>query len=388
MIRSIEELDLHGKRVFLRADFNVPLANGQVGDPHRIESALSTVRFVLKRAKKVFLASHLGRPGGKPDLRYSLGPIRDYLEKALSQPVTLAADCVGPEVEALSRVTDAKLILLENLRFHKEEENNDADFSRALASLADVYLNDAFGAAHRAHASISGMVGFFRAKGAGFLLLKELDCLGRLLNRPDKPFVLILGGAKVADKIGVIKNLLPKIDTLLIGGGMAYTFLSAEGVSVGGSMLDKAAVPAAKEILAEARAGGVTVLLPADHIAARRADDEQTIVVDELPETHMGLDIGPKTVARFSAEIANAKTVLWNGPLGLFEIERFGVGTRAISRAVAAQSATTVVAGGDTVAAVARAGVADKIAHLSTGGGATLEFLEGKILPGIAALEA
>jgi phosphoglycerate kinase len=387
MLKKLENLSLEGQTAFIRVDFNVPIVDGKITELHRIESTLPTLRFVLDRAKTVLIASHLGRPGGKKDPQWSLAPIRNYLEPALSEPVTMAPDCVGPQVEALIKDSPSRAILLENLRFHKEEEANDPAFSRALASLAGVYVNDAFGAAHRAHASISGMVKFFTEKGAGFLLQKELNYLGRVLSSPEKPFVTLLGGAKVSDKIGVIKNLLPKLSALLVGGGMAYTFLKAKGIPVGKSLLEEDRISLAKEILKEAEDLGVPMLLPTDHVAAE--DTHQSpITVEQIPPSYKAFDIGPKTITRFDQEIRKARMVLWNGPVGLFEVEPFHRGTLAMAQSLTGHNAITIVAGGDTVAAARLAKVEDKITHLSTGGGATLEFLEGKILPGIQALMA
>ena len=389
MIRKLEELDLKDKTVFLRVDFNVPIEQGKVSEPHRIESALPTVRLVLDRAKKVVIGSHLGRPDGKVVPECSLAPVRDYLERALQQPVLLAPDCVGPEVEQIARDPRCRIILLENLRFHKEEEKNDPEFSKALACLADVYINDAFGAAHRAHASIAGTAAFFTQKGAGLLLQKELDYLSRLLWDPKKPFVTILGGAKVSDKIGVIRNLLPKLNTLLIGGGMAYTFLKANGVEIGKSLLEVDKVSMAKELLERAAEHGVGTFLPVDHITGDAEKKNPMACEGDIPPDRVGLDIGPRTVAQFSQELLKAKMVLWNGPVGLFEIKPYDQGSRALARTLADRRSnlTSVIAGGDTVAAVTEAGVADQLTHLSTGGGATLEFLEGRELPGIKALE-
>jgi phosphoglycerate kinase len=389
MIKKLADLDIGGKTVFLRVDFNVPIEQGKVTEPHRIESALPTIRVILQRARKLVIASHLGRPDGKVTPKYGLGPVREYLEAALKEKVVLAPDCVGPQVEQLARATNDRVILLENLRFHKEEEKNDADFSRALASLAEVYVNDAFGAAHRAHASIAGMTRFFASKGAGLLLQKELDYLSRVLERPDKPFVLILGGAKVSDKIGVIRNLLPKIDTLLIGGGMAYTFLKAKGVAVGKSLLEADKVTLADQLVKEAADRNVKLLLPIDHMTGDGDKKNPALSGSAIPDDRLGLDIGPKTIAEFSGEIRMAKMVLWNGPVGLFEVEPYSQGSRSLAHVLAenASRQVSVIAGGDTVAAVTAAAVADKITHLSTGGGATLEFLEGRELPGIKALE-
>jgi phosphoglycerate kinase len=389
MIRRVQELDLRDRTVFLRVDFNVPTEQGRITETHRIESALPTLQLILKQAKKLVIASHLGRPDGKVVPKYSLKPVRDHLELSLEQPVVLAPDSIGPEVDRLVQEPDRRVVLLENLRFHQEEEKNDPGFSKALASLADVYVNDAFGAAHRAHASISGMAAFFEQKGAGLLLQKELDHLSPLLTNPKRPFVTILGGAKVSDKIGVIRNLLPKVETLLIGGGMAYTFLQAKGVGIGKSLVERDKVSLAKELLAQAAAHGVSTRLPLDHITGDSEKNNPAVCTGDIPADRMGLDIGPLTVAQFSQELKSAKTVLWNGPVGLFEVEPYSHGSRAVAQALAEKhpNIVSVIAGGDTVAAVTAAGVATKITHLSTGGGASLEFLEGKELPGIKALE-
>lgn len=387
MIRKLKDLDLGGKRVFVRADFNVPIERGRITEMHRIESTLPTLRFVLEKAEKLLIASHLGRPDGKRDPEWSLAPVREALEKLLSSPVALAPDSIGPEVEAMARDPRRRIVLLENLRFHKEEEKNDPGFSQKLAALAEVYVNDAFGAAHRAHASTAGMARYAREKCAGLLLQKELDYLGRLLGAPERPFVAILGGAKVSDKIGVIKNLLPKLDGLLIGGGMAYTFLKAKGISIGRSLVEETHVGLARELIAQAANAKITLLLPIDHVAAEGRDKNPVATGESIPDNLMGLDIGPKTRELFIRELRKAKIVLWNGPVGLFEEQNFSAGTIDIARALADSGAVVVVAGGDTVAAVMEAGVADRMTHLSTGGGATLEFLEGKKLPGIEALE-
>ena len=389
MICRVDQLDITGKTVFLRVDFNVPLDKGKITEPHRIESAVPTIRLLLEKSKKVIIASHLGRPGGRKDPKFSLAPIRAYLEKSLGQTVVLAPDCIGSEVEELAGDPDSRVLLLENLRFHPEEEKNDASFSRALASLADVYVNDAFGAAHRAHASTTGMAEFFELKAAGLLLQRELDYLSRVLTGPEKPFIAILGGAKVSDKIGVIKNLLPKLDALLIGGGMAYTFLKADGISIGRSLVEKDKVSVAKELMSDAMTHSVKVLLPTDHVTGDENKENSSITDVNIPEERVGLDIGPRTAQRFVEEIGRSKTVLWNGPVGLFEVEPFDQGSKALAQALADQrrNVVSIVAGGDTVAAVTAAGVADHITHLSTGGGATLEFLEGRELPGIKALE-
>jgi phosphoglycerate kinase len=386
MIRKVQELELQGKKVFIRVDFNVPVVQGTITETHRIDSAVPTLKLVLAKAGKTLIASHLGRPGGKKDPKSSLAPVRDHLEHALGEPVTLAPDCIGPGVEALLAEPRHKIILLENLRFHKEEEQNDPAFSRALAALADVYVNDGFGTAHRAHASTAGMVRFIKIKGAGLLLQKELDYLGRALSNPEKPFVAVLGGAKVSDKIGVLRNLLVKVSALLIGGGMAYTFLKARSIAVGKSLVEEDRIPLANEIMAQAKSLGVSLHLPVDHVAAKEIKGVP-MTCDSIPPDSMGLDIGPKTISRFSQEILKSRMVLWNGPVGLFEEEPFSRGTRSIAEALAQSKAVSIVAGGETVAAVRQAGVEEKITHLSTGGGATLEFLEGRKLPGIEALE-
>ena len=389
MICGIDQIDTTGKTVFLRVDFNVPLDKGKITEPHRIESTVPTIRLILDKSKKVIIASHLGRPGGRKDPKFSLAPVREYLEKSLSQTVVLAPDCVGSETEELARDPNSRIVLLENLRFHPEEEKNDAIFSRALASLADVYVNDAFGAAHRAHASTAGMAAFFEIKAAGLLLQRELDYLSRVLTGPEKPFIAILGGAKVSDKIGVIKNLLPKLDALLIGGGMAYTFLKANGINIGRSLIEQDKISVAKELMTDAIKHGVKVLLPTDHLTGDENKENSSTSDVNIPEGRIGLDIGPQTTDRFIEEIGRSKTVLWNGPVGLFEVEPFDQGSKALAQALAAHRSdiVSIVAGGDTVAAVTAAGVADHITHLSTGGGATLEFLEGRELPGIKALE-
>lgn len=389
MIRKLDELELQGKTVFVRVDFNVPIDQGRITEPHRIDSALPTLRKILERAQKIVVASHLGRPDGKVVAKYSLAPVRDYLERAMKQPVVMAPDCVGAEVERLARDQQNRIVLLENLRFHKEEEKNDPAFSKALASLADTYVDDAFGAAHRAHASIAGMAQYFTDKAAGLLMQKELDYLTPILSDPAKPFVTILGGAKVSDKIGVIKNLLPKVDALLIGGAMAYTFLKAQGGEIGRSLVEHDKIDLAADLLQESARRGVRLLLPVDHVTGD-ADKKNPLTCEgPIATGRMGLDIGPATASLFADEIRNAKTVLWNGPVGLFEVPPYDQGSRALAEALAENypRLVSIIAGGDTVAAVAATGVESKISHLSTGGGATLEFLEGKELPGIKALE-
>jgi len=391
MIRRIDELDLRDKTVFLRVDFNVPIdAGGKVAEPHRIESALPTIRLILTHAKKIVIASHLGRPDGKPAAKFSLAPVRAYLEHLLNQPVVLAPDCIGAEVERLARDPSQRILLLENLRFHKEEEKNDPAFARSLAALADVYIDDAFGAAHRAHASIAGMALLFKDKAAGLLMQKELDYLSRLLSKPESPFVMILGGAKVSDKIGVIRNLLPKVDTLLIGGGMAYTFLKAQGVPVGKSRVEADKLDLARSLIEKARARKVDFLLPVDHVCGaepRETARREVTPGRAIPEGLMGLDIGPKTLDAYRQRVLAAGTVFWNGPMGLFEQKPWAEGTFGIASAMAESKAVTVVGGGDSAAAVEQAGLVARMKHVSTGGGASLEFIEGRELPGIKVLE-
>jgi len=389
MIPKLSDLDLKGRAVFLRVDFNVPIADGKVTESHRIDCALPTIRFILERARKVIIASHLGRPEGKVVAKYSLAPVREHLQASLNNPVVLAPDCIGPETERIVRADHNQVVLLENLRFHKEEERNDREFSRALASLGEVYVNDAFGAAHRAHASISGMTTFFTFKAAGKLMQKELEYLAPMLTAPAQPFVVILGGAKVSDKIGVIKNLLPKVSALLIGGGMAYTFLKSQGIQIGRSLVEEEKLNLAAELVAEASRRRVKLVLPIDHITGDAEKKNSQTEENDIAPDRMGLDIGPKTVELFVEQIKKAKLVLWNGPLGLFEVAPYDEGSRTIANGLAESypRVTSVIAGGDTVAAVSAAGVVEKITHLSTGGGATLEFLEGRELPGVKALE-
>ena len=389
MIPKLSDLDLKGRAVFLRVDFNVPIADGKVTESHRIDCALPTIRFILERARKVIIASHLGRPEGKVVAKYSLAPVREHLQASLNNPVVLAPDCIGPETERIVRADHNQVVLLENLRFHKEEERNDREFSRALASLGEVYVNDAFGAAHRAHASISGMTTFFTFKAAGKLMQKELEYLAPMLTAPEQPFVMILGGAKVSDKIGVIKNLLPKVSALLIGGGMAYTFLKSQGIQIGRSLVEEEKLNLAAELVAEASRRRVKLVLPIDHITGDAEKKNSQTEENDIAPDRMGLDIGPKTVELFVEQIKKAKLVLWNGPVGLFEVAPYDEGSRTIANGLAESypRVTSVIAGGDTVAAVSAAGVVEKITHLSTGGGATLEFLEGRELPGVKALE-
>ena len=390
---SIRDLDLGGKRVFIRVDFNVPIKNGRIGDDTRIQASLPTVRYALERRATVVLASHLGRPKGKPTPEYSLRPVCDRLSEILSRPVTFVSDCVGDDVartiSQASRTND-RLVLLENLRFHPEEEKNDPAFSAALASLTDLYVDDAFGAAHRAHASVEGITHHLSRAAAGLLMEQELKYLGHALESPERPFVAILGGAKVSDKLEVISNLLGKVDRLIIGGAMAYTFFKARGVPVGRSLVEDDKLEAAMRIQDDAVARKVRLELPSDHVVTDRLEEgaahEVLAVGDPAMGERMGVDIGPKTADSYKACIADAKTVVWNGPMGVFEIAAFAGGTNAVAVAVAAVQGTTIIGGGDSIAAVKKAGVADRITHISTGGGASLEFLGGRTLPGVAAL--
>jgi phosphoglycerate kinase len=385
--QTVRDLAVAGRRVLVRVDFNVPLAGGAVSDDTRVRAALPTIRYLLAQGARPILCSHLGRPKGKPEPAYSLQPVAVRLEQLLGCPVRLAPDCVGPAAEAAVRALQpGEVVLLENLRFHAEEEQNDPGFARQLAALADLYVNDAFGSAHRAHASTAGVAAFLPAV-AGFLMEKELEFLGRALADPAHPFVAILGGAKVSDKIAVIENLLGKVDALLIGGGMANTFLKAQGQAVGDSLVEDEKLEVAAGLLARGRGA---LALPVDVVIGDRFDAgaaRQTVAVDAVPAGWRILDIGPVTVERFRARLHGARTVVWNGPMGVFEMPPFAAGTFAIARALAElPDAITIVGGGDSAAAAEQAGVAERITHISTGGGASLEFLEGKELPGVAAL--
>ncbi|MBN1209500.1 MAG: phosphoglycerate kinase [Myxococcaceae bacterium] len=394
MIRYIDDLQLTGKRVFIRVDFNVPLEGKRVTDDTRIREALPTLRRALELGGKVILASHLGRPKAGPDPKFSLEPAATRLAELLGpkHEVILADDCVGDGVKKqVKELKDGQVLVLENLRFHKEEEGNDESFARELASLADVYVNDAFGTAHRAHASTAGMVPFVKEKAAGLLMKKEIEYLGRVLKNPEKPFVAILGGAKVSDKIKVIENLLPKVDVLLIGGAMAYTFLKVQGAEVGKSRVEEDKLPLASKLLEAAQRLKTSIVLPVDHVVGTEPSDKsdkRETPDRNIPADWMGLDIGPKTRAQFTQHIRGAKTVVWNGPMGLFEVEKFAEGTRVVADAMANnRGAVTVIGGGDSAAAVQQMGYGDKMSHVSTGGGASLEFLEGIALPGLKALE-
>ncbi|NLW07424.1 MAG: phosphoglycerate kinase [Clostridia bacterium] len=386
---TLKDLELEQKRVLVRVDFNVPLQDGRVTDNTRIRAALPTIKYLLEQKARVILMSHLGRPKGKVKEELRLDAVARELEELIQQPVKKINDCIGPEAEAAANALQpGELLLLENLRFYPEEEKNDPAFARKLAALAEVYINDAFGTAHRAHASTEGVAHYLPA-AAGFLMQKELDFMGKALAEPERPFVAIIGGAKVSDKIGVIRNLLDKVDTLIIGGGMANTFLQAEGHAMGKSLVEADQVPLAAELIATADKKGVHMLLPRDLVVAQEFKPEaahQVVAVNAVPEDWMALDIGPETARAFANALAGARTVVWNGPMGVFEMEPFARGTEVVAQAVAAVEGLTIVGGGDSVAAVEKMGVADKIGHISTGGGASLEFLEGKALPGVVAL--
>jgi phosphoglycerate kinase len=390
---SIKDLDLQGKRAFVRVDFNVPIEDGRIGDDTRIRASLPTISYALEHGATVVLASHLGRPKGRPSPELSLRPIAERLSELVGRPVTFAEDCVG---EAAQRAVDqvhragGGVVLLENLRFHPEEEKNDAAFAKRLASLADVYIDDAFGAAHRAHASVDAITRHFPKAAAGLLMEQELRYLGHVLEAPDRPFIAILGGAKVSDKLEVIQNLLGKVDCLLIGGAMAYTFFKSRGVPVGKSLVEEDKLDEARANTTNAEKRRVRLELPSDHVVADKieagAASEVLAVGDARIGNRLGVDIGPKTIAAYEAIIKDAKTVVWNGPMGVFEVEAFAAGTTAVARAVAAVHGTTIIGGGDSIAAVKKAGVAERITHISTGGGASLEFLGGRTLPGVEAL--
>ncbi len=391
---SIDNIELKDKRVLVRVDFNVPLDdNLKITDDNRIRASLPTIKKIIQSGGKAILMSHLGRPKAKPNPKYSLKPAAERLGELLGKHVILAPDCIGDEVNSIiSSMKDGDVILLENLRFHEEEEKNDSAFAKKLAGLADVYINDAFGSAHRAHASTEGITKFVAVSAAGYLMKKELDYLGSAVVNPVRPYCAILGGAKISGKIDVINNLLDKVDTLIIGGGMAFTFFKAQGKEIGKSLLEEEKIGLAKELLDKFSKSGIRVLLPVDIVVADEFKDDspsQIVGVDNISSDKMGLDIGPETIKLFSDQIRSAKTIVWNGPMGVFEMDSFAKGTFAIASALSeatAQGAVTVIGGGDSAAAITKAGLEDKVSHVSTGGGASLEFLEGKVLPGVASL--
>lgn len=388
--KTIEDIEVAGKKVLVRCDFNVPLdENKNITDENRLIGALPTIKYLIDHKAKVILCSHLGRPKGEFNPKFSLAPVAKRLSELLGQEVKMADDVIGDSAKTLaSSLKDGEVMLLENVRFHKEEEKNDPEFAKALASLAEVYVNDAFGTAHRAHASTAGVADYLPAV-CGYLIKKEIEIMGKALSNPERPFVAILGGAKVSDKIGVIENLLDKVDYLIIGGGMAYTFLKAKGYEIGTSICEDEKIELATNIMEKAQQKGVELLLPVETVVAKEfsADSEPVVVPsDKIPADMMGMDIGPKTIELFSEVVKKAKTVIWNGPMGVFEFPKFAVGTKAIAKALAETDAVTIIGGGDSAAAVAQLGFADKMTHISTGGGASLEYLEGIELPGIAAL--
>jgi len=388
--KTIEDIQVGGKRVLVRCDFNVPLKDGVITNDKRIVAALPTIRYLIKQGARVILCSHLGRPGGEVNPAFSLAPVAARLSQLLGQEVAFASDVIGPDAKAkAAALQDGQVLLIENVRFHKEETKNEPGFAGELASLAEIFVNDAFGTAHRAHASTTGVADYLPAV-CGYLIQKEIGFMGGALENPKRPFVAILGGAKVSDKIGVITNLLTKVDTLIIGGGMAYTFFKAQGFSIGGSLCEDDKVEAAGKMLKEAEAKGVRFLLPVDNRIGDKFDagcNDQVVDSNDIPDGWMGMDIGPRTEALFVGALKGAGTVIWNGPMGVFEMDKFAGGTCAIAKAVADSGAVSIIGGGDSVAAVTKLGFSDKMSHISTGGGASLEFLEGLELPGIACLQ-
>lgn len=391
--KTIKDVDVKGKKVLVRCDFNVPQdATGKITDDNRIIGALPTIKYLLEHGAKVVLCSHLGRPKNGFEAKFSLKPVADRLNELLGNVVTLAADVIGDDAKAkVAALENGHAVLLENVRFHKEEEKNDPAFAKALSEFADVYVNDAFGTAHRAHASTAGVADYCKVNVAGFLIQKEIEVMGGALADPKRPFVAILGGAKVSDKIGVINNLIDKVDSLIIGGAMAYTFCAAQGGKIGNSKVELDKIDLAKELLAKAKEKGVAMYLPLDNVITTEfsADAESKVcAAGQVPDGWEGLDIGPKSAEKFAEIIAGAKTVIWNGPMGVFEFPRFAVGTKAVAQALADnKDAVTIIGGGDSAAAIEQLGFADRVTHISTGGGASLEYLEGKVLPGIACLD-
>ena len=388
--KSITDINVAGKKVLARCDFNVPMQDGVITDVKRITGAMPTIKYLSEHGAKVILCSHMGRPKGEFNMKYSLAPVAEKISEYLGKPVIMAKDVIGEDAKAkAAALKDGDVMLLENVRFHKEEEKNDPEFAKELASMADIFVNDAFGTAHRAHASTEG-VSHYLPSVCGFLIQKELDVMGGALEHPEHPFVAILGGAKVSDKIGVINNLIDKVDTLIIGGGMAYTFLAAKGYKIGSSLCETEKLDLALELLAKAKEKGVELLLPVDNRLGDKYDPKCNFMLvnsDEIPDGWMGLDIGPATEVLFGDAIKGAKTVVWNGPMGVSEWDKFASGTRAVAQAVADSGAVSIIGGGDSAAAIEKLGFADKVTHISTGGGASLEFREGLVLPGIACLE-
>jgi len=390
---TIKDVDLKGKTVLMRADFNVPITNGKITDDNRIVQALDTIKYILGKEAKLVLTSHLGRPGGSPDPEFSLKPVAEHLATLIDQKVHFAPDCIGQDAEnVVANANRGEVVLLENVRFHAGEKKNDPEFSKQLAAHADLFVNDAFGSSHRAHSSVAGVTEFLKPSVSGFLLEKEIAYLNDSVNNPTRPFVAILGGAKVSDKIGVIENLLDKVDSIIIGGGMTYTFYKAKGLPIGDSLVEEDKIELAGELISKAREKGIDLLLPVDSVVAKEFKndaDHKTVGEDGIEEGWMALDIGPKSVKLFSDRILNAKTIVWNGPMGVFEMENFSDGTFKVAEALAeatSKGAVTIIGGGDSASAIKEAGLEEKVSHVSTGGGASLEFLEGKELPGVAAL--
>ncbi|MGE5605343.1 MAG: phosphoglycerate kinase [Bacteroidota bacterium] len=388
---SIDDVQVKGKRVLVRVDFNVPVDDqGQITDDRRIKAAIPTIKSLADRGAKVILVSHFGRPKGGPEDKYRMDAMGKRLSELMGKPVVKVNDSIGADSKkAIEALPEGGVVLLENVRFYKEEEANNEEFAKSLADLADIYVNDAFGTAHRAHASTAGVAKFLKPAVSGYLMQKEIDIMGKALSNPERPFVAILGGAKVADKLGVIKNLLEKVDTLIIGGGMAYTFLKAQGMEIGKSLLDAEKIEFAKEMMAQAKSRGIKLLLPVDVVVTddfKKPTMSKTVAVNQIPSDLQGVDIGPETIKLFAKEIETAKTVIWNGPMGVFELPQFAVGTKAVAEALTRSKGTTIVGGGDSAAAVEQMGYAEKVTHVSTGGGASLEFMEGIELPGVAAL--
>lgn len=390
---TIEDVELKGKTVLMRVDFNVPIKDGKIGDDNRILQALKSINYVIDRGAKLILTSHLGRPGGEPSKEFSLEPVAKHLKTLVDAPVHFAHDCIGEEADSvINKAETGEIVLLENVRFHPEEKKNDAEFSKKLAAHADLFVNDAFGSSHRAHASVAGVTRFLQPAVSGFLLEKEIRFLEESINNPERPFIAILGGAKVSDKIGVIENLLTKVDSIIIGGGMTYTFFKAKGLPVGNSLVEEDKTDLAKELMDKAEKAGIKFMLPVDSVVAREfKNDAEHKVVDQdgIEDGWMALDIGPESAISFGNQIKNAKTVLWNGPMGVFEMENYSDGTFTVAEALAEATrfgATTIIGGGDSASAIKMAGLQDKVSHVSTGGGASLEYLEGKELPGVSSL--